>query len=171
MTADPLFEAAVRETVAWLFRDMTSRDGAFHAALDADSEGQEGRYYVWSRREVERLLDPEELLVAETLYGLDKPANFEGRWNLVRRDAWRAVVERLDLAPQHAAALLASARAKLFTARSQRNWPQSRPMFAASATSQKKVGCSTNRSTGSPGRGDDSAKKPGSTPRPDVRHS
>ena len=117
---DPLFTGAVRETAAWLMRDMQHPDGGYFAALDADSEGQEGRFYVWRRDQVKRLLTEDEYLVVETLYGLDKPANFEGKWNLARRDAWAAVVERLYLEPDEANALLLSAKAKLFEARTLR---------------------------------------------------
>ena len=117
---DPLFENAVRETAAWLIREMQHPDGGYFSAIDADSEGEEGKFYVWRRDEIKRLLSADEYLVAETLYGLDKPANFEGKWNLHRSDAWRAVVERLAIPREQADALLASARAKLFAARSKR---------------------------------------------------
>ena len=120
---DPLFTGAVRETAGWLMREMQHPEGGYYAALDADSEGQEGKFYVWRRDVVKRLLTEDEYLVVETLYGLDKPANFEGRWNLYRRDAWRAVVERLYLAPDDAERHLASARAKLFAARAERQPP------------------------------------------------
>jgi uncharacterized protein len=117
---DPLFERVVHETAAWLMREMQHPDGGYYSAIDADSEGEEGKYYVWRRDEVKRLLSDDEYLLVETLYGLDKPANFEGRWNLFRTDAWLAVIERLALARETADAVLESARAKLFAARNQR---------------------------------------------------
>jgi uncharacterized protein len=120
---DPLFEHVVDETALWLLRDMQHPDGGFYSAMDADSEGEEGRYYLWRRNEVRRLLDDDEYLVIETLYGLDRPANFEGSWILHRTDAWRAVVERLSLPPEQAAGLLTSARGKLLTARASRPAP------------------------------------------------
>ena len=120
---DPLFELAVTGIADWLQRDMRHPGGAFHAALDADSEGEEGRYYLWRRDAVRRLLTEDEYLVIETLYGLDKPANFEGRWILHRYDAWAGVVSRLGLEPRRAAALWSSARAKLLAAREQREPP------------------------------------------------
>jgi uncharacterized protein len=120
---DPLFEHVVDETAGWLLRDMQHPEGGFFSATDADSEGEEGRYYVWRRNEVRRLLDDDEYLVIETLYGLDRPANFEGSWILHRSDAWRAVAERLSLPPERAFALLASGRAKLLAARASRTPP------------------------------------------------
>ncbi len=120
---DPLFQATARETATWLLREMRHPQGGFHAALDADSEGEEGRFYVWRREQVRKLLAEDEYLLVETLYGLDKPANFENKWNLRRTDSWRSVVERLSFADDEAVALLASARRKLFEARAQRVRP------------------------------------------------
>ena len=120
---DPLFTGAVRESAAWLMREMQHPEGGYYAAQDADSEGEEGKFYVWRRDVVKRLLTEDEYLIVETLYGLDKPANFEGKWNLYRRDAWQAVVERLYQTPQDAERHLAGAKAKLFAARSEREPP------------------------------------------------
>ena len=59
-TRKPLYRARARETVDWLAREMTRPDGGFCASLDADSEGEEGRFYVWSLAEIERILGPED---------------------------------------------------------------------------------------------------------------
>jgi hypothetical protein len=120
---DLLFEQAVRETAGWLMREMQDEAGGYYAAQDADSEGEEGKYYLWRREQVRKLLSEDEYLVIETLYGLDKPANFEGRWNLHRYDAWPSVVQRLSLERPDADALLASGRAKMLDARQQRTRP------------------------------------------------
>ena len=120
---DALFADAARGTAEWLLREMQHSCGGFYAAQDADSEGEEGGFYLWRRDAVRRLLNEDEYLVAETLYGLDKPANVDGKWHLRRCDAWPAVVERLYLSPERGAELLASARAKLFAARAERPPP------------------------------------------------
>jgi len=120
---DALFELAVTGIADWLHREMRHEGGGFFAALDADSEGEEGRYYLWRRDEVKRLLDDDEYLLIETLYGLDKPANFEGRWILHRYDAWAGVVSRLSLDNDRARALWRSAVAKLLAARERRPRP------------------------------------------------
>ena len=120
---DKLFAGAVRETVGWLLREMRHPAGGFFSALDADSEGEEGKFYLWRRERIRRLLSADEYLVVETLYGIDRPPNFEGRWNLHRRDAWRSVAQRLSLDPDEADALLASAKEKLFREREKRARP------------------------------------------------
>ena len=121
--SDKLFADAVCETAEWMMREMQHPEGGYYAAQDADSEGVEGKFYVWRRDAVKRALTEDEYLVVETLYGLDKPANFEGKWNLYRRDSWVSVVERLYLDEDRAAALLASAKAKLFAERAKRPPP------------------------------------------------
>ena len=102
---DALFEGAVRGTADWLLREMRHPRGGFFAALDADSEGEEGRFYLWRRERIRRILTADEYLVVETLYGIDKPANVEGKWNLHRHDAWHAVVQRLSMQPEEAGEL------------------------------------------------------------------
>ncbi len=114
---DALFLDAARGTATWLMREMQHPQGGYFSSLDADSEGEEGKFYVWRRDAVKRLLTEDEYLVVETLYGLDKPANFEGKWNLRRHDAWRSVVQRLSFEPERADAVLAAAKAKLFAER------------------------------------------------------
>ncbi|MDE0420174.1 MAG: thioredoxin domain-containing protein [Gammaproteobacteria bacterium] len=118
--SDSLFAGAVRDTAGWMMREMQHPDGGYFAAQDADSEGVEGKFYVWRRDAVKRALTEDEYLLVETLYGLDKPANFEGKWNLCRRDSWRSVVERLYLDEDKAEALLASAKTKLLAERVKR---------------------------------------------------
>ena len=117
---DALFEEAARGAAAWLMREMQHPDGGYFSSQDADAEGEEGKFHVWRRDAVKRLLTADEYLVVETLYGLDKPANFEGKWNFRRRDSWRSVTERLSLTPERADALLAAAKAKLFAERERR---------------------------------------------------
>lgn len=120
---DPLLAATARETAGWMLREMRLPGGGFATAVDAESEGEEGRYYVWRRDQVKRLLTEDEYLLIETLYGLDKPANFGNRWNLYRTDSWRSVVHRLSMEADEAADLLDSARRKLFQARAARTPP------------------------------------------------
>src|SRR5258706_5196176 len=84
ITRNPLFERVCDETAAWVMREMQSPDGGYYSSLDADSEGEEGKFYVWTPEEVRAILTPDEFAVASECFGLDRPPNFEGRhWNLV----------------------------------------------------------------------------------------
>jgi len=114
ITRDPLFERICTQTAAWVMREMQSPEGGYYSALDADSEGEEGKFYVWSVDEVRALLTPEEFTLASITFGLDRPPNFENHaWNLVMANP---VVESRR-------ALLDSARAKLLAARGKRVRP------------------------------------------------
>lgn len=77
-TGEPLFQAVVEETIAWLEREMLSDVGGFYAALDADSEGEEGRYYVWTPEEIDSVLGPTETARKIRLaYNISAGGNFE----------------------------------------------------------------------------------------------
>ena len=82
ITGDPLFETRAAETFAWLDAEM-SIDGAFAASLDADSEGEEGRFYLWEQEEIRRLLGSDAALF-ERAYGVTRRGNFNGR-NILNR--------------------------------------------------------------------------------------
>ncbi|MCK9389486.1 MAG: thioredoxin domain-containing protein [Sulfuritalea sp.] len=113
-TGDPLYARVTDETAAWVMREMQSVEGGYYSSLDADSEGEEGKYYVWDRGEVEQLLTPQESALAARRWGFAGPPNFENRH-------WHAKVAG-DLADAEIP-LLALAREKLFAAREQRIHP------------------------------------------------
>jgi uncharacterized protein YyaL (SSP411 family) len=113
-TGDGFFRQVAMDTAGWALREMRSPEGGFYAALDADSEGHEGRFYAWLRDQVESLTTPDEYRVLAHRFGLDRNPNFEGAWHL------HCVAELRDPAEQ---ALLDSGRAKLFAARARRVRP------------------------------------------------
>ena len=76
-TQDPLYAAVVEETIGWLERDMSAPGGCFYAALDADSEGEEGRYYVWTPEEVDSVLGPALAREVRAAYNITTEGNFE----------------------------------------------------------------------------------------------
>ena len=80
---NPLFAERARETVGWLVREMTTKEGAFAASLDADSEGEEGKFYVWSLAEVEAALGADAADFAAQ-YDVSAGGNFEGH-NILNR--------------------------------------------------------------------------------------
>jgi hypothetical protein len=75
-TGSPGSEAVVREIAAYVLRDLRSPEGAFYSAEDADSEGEEGRFYVWSVDEVRSVLEPEEVGMAVEAWGLQEAGNY-----------------------------------------------------------------------------------------------
>ncbi|MDO8787042.1 MAG: thioredoxin domain-containing protein [Sulfuritalea sp.] len=113
-SGDPLYARVAAETASWVLREMQAADGGYYSSLDADSEGEEGKYYVWDRVEVEQLLTPQESALAARRWGFDGPPNFENRH-------WHAKVAG-DLRAEEIP-LLESARQKLFAAREQRIRP------------------------------------------------
>jgi uncharacterized protein YyaL (SSP411 family) len=84
-TESPLYAARIEETVVWLLRDVVNDDGAFTSSLDADSEGEEGRYYVWTEPEIDSLLGHDSGTFKEA-YGVDAAGNWEGRTILNRTE-------------------------------------------------------------------------------------
>jgi uncharacterized protein YyaL (SSP411 family) len=83
-TANPLFRQRAVETVGWLTREMTTAGGAFSASLDADSEGEEGKFYVWSKAEVVEVLGAENAAFFVQHYDVTAEGNFEGH-NILNR--------------------------------------------------------------------------------------
>ena len=77
-TGEELFAARIRETIGFLEREMTTGEGAFASSLDADSEGEEGRFYVWSQAEIEAVLGTEEAAFFGAVYDVSPEGNWEG---------------------------------------------------------------------------------------------
>lgn len=77
-SGNTLFKVRAAETVAWLAREMTTAEGAFASSLDADSEGEEGKFYVWSAAEVETVLGAENAANFSAAYDVTAEGNFEG---------------------------------------------------------------------------------------------
>jgi uncharacterized protein YyaL (SSP411 family) len=123
LAGDGILREAALATASWALGEMRAPGGAFFAALDADSEGHEGRYYVWQRDEVRALLTPEEYRVFERRYGLDRDPNFEGAWHLHAFVALEDLAREMQMPGERAKALLDAARAKLLAARGRRVRP------------------------------------------------
>jgi uncharacterized protein len=115
-TRNPLFRDRALQTVGWLAREMTSVDGAFCASLDADSEGEEGKFYVWSFSEIEQALGPADAAFLAQHYDVTREGNFEGH-NILNR------LKHQRQSEPGTEARLAELRAKLFAIREQRVRP------------------------------------------------
>jgi uncharacterized protein YyaL (SSP411 family) len=121
---DPLFARVIEQTVSWVLREMQSSEGGYYSSLDADSEHEEGKFYVWQRDAIRTLLSADEYALIAVYYGVDSPANFEHHaWNLRVSESLEDITKRMSLSPEHATALLESAQKKLFAARERRIRP------------------------------------------------
>ena len=105
-TGDPEYRRVTEETLDYVVREMTHPEGGFYSTQDADSEGEEGKFFLWDSAEMEALLDPETARVALHYWGVADGANFEGRSILhVPRDPGE-VAAALGLAPDRVSELL-----------------------------------------------------------------
>ncbi|MCK6547922.1 thioredoxin domain-containing protein [Myxococcota bacterium] len=120
-SGDPTFADAARTTLEYVMREMTSPTGAFFSATDADSEGEEGRFFVWERAELDRLLGSERAAIAAAHWGVTIEGNFEDGKNVLHRPASQehtAKVLGIDVATLERE--IRAARALLYEARKKR---------------------------------------------------
>jgi uncharacterized protein len=122
-TGESFFAHIAQHTAEWVMREMVSAEGSFYSSLDADSEGHEGKFYVWDREEVRAALDSAEFAVFAPRFGLDQPANFEGRWHLRVTTPVEEVARLASRTPQEVETLIDAGRAKLLAVRAQRVRP------------------------------------------------
>jgi uncharacterized protein YyaL (SSP411 family) len=125
VTGEEAYAAVARDVLEYVAREMTSREGAFYSATDADSEGEEGRYFVWTPEEIRALLGPELGKLALEAYGVKGPPNFERTHYVLRRDASEAALASAHGMKQaDVAAALGQIREKLRSARAKRVPPE-----------------------------------------------
>ena len=118
-----LFKKIAIETADWLMREMQSAQGGYYSSMDADSEGEEGKFYVWTPELVRTLLTAREYQLLAPHMGLDQPANFEGHWHLHISKSLPEIAEALSLDVNEAEQIINSARHKLYVQRKGRIWP------------------------------------------------
>ncbi len=110
ISRDSLLTEVARQTADFIVERLQLPDGGFAVGIHDPSNSTR---FAWDRRTVRRALTEDEYLVVETLYGLDKKANWNGRWLFRRTGSWRSVVDQLFFSKSEAEALLASGRDKL----------------------------------------------------------
>jgi len=115
--------AIAADTAAWVMREMQAPAGGYYATLDADAEGHEGKFYVWSIEELRERVRGDEWDVLERRYGLRGRPNFEGAWHLNVHAPLSAIADPLQLTESDVAQRLAAAHATLMAARAQRVRP------------------------------------------------
>jgi uncharacterized protein len=122
-TGSALYRRVCEETAAWVMREMQAPEGGYYSSLDADSEGEEGRFYVWSREEVRALLDEDDYTLFARRFGLDRTANFEGRWNPHVYVDYAEQADETGIDAEELQRRIDTARARLFQARERRVRP------------------------------------------------
>ena len=123
VSGEPRHAEVARDILHYVLRDMTHPQGGFYSAEDADSEGQEGKFYCWTREELSRLLTPAEFKVAVRYFGITEKGNFADHSHpspLPDQNVLSIVEPSLSEPDQQ---LLASAKQKMFDARSKRIRP------------------------------------------------
>jgi len=119
-TGDPGFAQTARETLDYLLTEMRSPEGGFFSATDADSEGEEGRFFVWLPQEIDAALPSEQAQVVKAYFGVTEAGNFEGRSVLwVPRPASEVAAE-LGMSEDRLASELTAARTTLRAVRARR---------------------------------------------------
>jgi uncharacterized protein YyaL (SSP411 family) len=122
ITGDEFFRRIVTETLDFIAREMTHSDGGFYSSLDADSEGEEGKFYVWSLDEIREILQDDSKFF-EAAYGVTVRGNWEGKTVLQRALDDASLATRFKFDPGAVPPKLADLHSKLLTARSSRIRP------------------------------------------------
>jgi len=127
ITGEARYRAVVEDIAAWTLREMTGPEGGFFASLDADSDGHEGTFYVWTLAEVEAALvghlTPDEIDLVTLHWGITRGGNFEGKTVLSVVRPIADLAEQTGIASDTIAATIARARELLFITREQRTHP------------------------------------------------
>jgi uncharacterized protein YyaL (SSP411 family) len=122
VTGKPLYRRIVEETLDFVVAELRDESGGFYSSYDADSEGEEGRFYVWSAVEIEQLLN-EDADLFMVYYDVTEGGNWEGHNILNMKRDPEEVAAELDLDVVEMEEILAAARARLYDLRAERVWP------------------------------------------------
>ena len=114
LTQKPRYRRIAEEIFSFVFREMTAPEGGFYAALDAETDAEEGKYYVWTDDEIQKILGKKRAARFAGVYGVDKGPNFEGK---------NVLYVPNGAAAEDALKEVESAREKLLTARFDREYP------------------------------------------------
>ena len=114
LTQESRYRRIAEEIFSFVFREMTAPESGFYSALDAETDAEEGKYYVWTADEIQRILGKKESKRFSDIYGVEKGPNFEGKNVLYVPEG---------IAAENALKSVESAREKLLTARAKREYP------------------------------------------------
>jgi uncharacterized protein YyaL (SSP411 family) len=122
ITHDEFYKRIAEDIYDYILREMTSPEGGFYSTTDADSEGEEGKFFVWSKEELEQVLG-EDARIAVEYWGVTSRGNFEGHNILHVPNDDEVVAQRLNLTTDELRAKIADMKQKLYTIREQRVHP------------------------------------------------
>ncbi len=123
VTGNGFYKQIVTETLDYVRREMTDANGGFYSSQDADSEGEEGKFFVWSRAEVEALLGAEDAKLFNRYFDVSDAGNFEGHNILHVDESLETIAKLLKVEPERLQAALTRGKQILFQAREQRIKP------------------------------------------------
>ncbi|HET7230101.1 MAG TPA: thioredoxin domain-containing protein [Longimicrobium sp.] len=122
-TGDDAHRTVVEETLAWVEREMTSPEGGFYSALDADSEGVEGKFYLWAPAEVDELLGLEDGPLFRRYYDVSEAGNFEGSNILHTAHGVDEIAAAAGVEAERLRQVIERGRKILYDVRAKRVWP------------------------------------------------
>ena len=123
VTSNEEFAWFAKDTLNYILKEMTNPLGGFYSATDADSEGEEGKFFVWTREEIQQILDKSESDIFIEAFGVSEEGNFEGK-NILHRAIDKVdLVQKYKITTDELAKILSDGRAKLYTQRQKRIHP------------------------------------------------
>ncbi len=123
VTGEARYRRICEETLDYVLQEMTDAEGGYYSTQDADSEGEEGKFYLWTRAQLNEALGDEEAQIVGRVWGVSERGNFEGRNILHRARSASEVAGELAIPVEQVADALVSARSRLYEVRSRRVWP------------------------------------------------
>ena len=123
LTGDKNYARIATQTLDYVIRDMTSATGAFYSSTDADSNGREGAYFLWTPTELKQVLSPDDTQLALEVYGVSEAGNFESSNILHQPRSFKELAQKRNISLDTLLIKLDQIRAKLLNARGQRTPP------------------------------------------------
>jgi len=123
ISQDEDFKQTAHDTAAWVMREMQSPEGGYYSSLDADSEGEEGKFYVWTEEQCRECLSDDEYAVLNQRFGFSRGPNFEDKFHLHEFESFTEIQRQLGFSESQCRDLWHSAKQKLFAIRQQRIAP------------------------------------------------